>query len=323
MNFHNPPARKELIMNIPDSTIEETLRHAPRPAAPADLRDRLLAQISLPNPGCSAPQGHEPQTTWHPRHIRGGWWRRWWPALAPAAVSLACVVTVGVQQMEIEDLRRILAPLKAAQPAAQDPAVATVLPSTAEPGDGFDESDELARLRQLVNRLSLEIADLEKMRAENDRLRAALVSAQGSGLVLTPEETAALAAAREKAEMITCVNNLKQLGLAAHIWANDHDGLFPSGLAELSGLLQGNVTVCPRDAQAGTQRPYEYLRPAGEAGKEPNLVMFRCSVHGNICLADGSVQSEVATKRPYQLVDHDGVLYFDPNAPAPAEAQAK
>ena len=37
----------------------------------------------------------------------------------------------------------------------------------------------------------------------------------------------ALAKAKAKAQRITCVNNLKQVGLAARIWAGDHEEKFP------------------------------------------------------------------------------------------------
>jgi prepilin-type N-terminal cleavage/methylation domain-containing protein/prepilin-type processing-associated H-X9-DG protein len=37
----------------------------------------------------------------------------------------------------------------------------------------------------------------------------------------------ALAKAKAKAQQITCVNNLKQIGLAFHMWKNDHDGHVP------------------------------------------------------------------------------------------------
>lgn len=37
----------------------------------------------------------------------------------------------------------------------------------------------------------------------------------------------ALAKAKAKAQRITCVSNLKQIGLAFRMWANDHNGSFP------------------------------------------------------------------------------------------------
>src|SRR5689334_14856875 len=37
----------------------------------------------------------------------------------------------------------------------------------------------------------------------------------------------ALARAKDRAKRTSCINNLKQIGLAARLWANDHDGKFP------------------------------------------------------------------------------------------------
>ena len=37
----------------------------------------------------------------------------------------------------------------------------------------------------------------------------------------------ALSKAKSKAQRITCVNNLKQVGLAMRLWADNHDGKFP------------------------------------------------------------------------------------------------
>jgi len=42
--------------------------------------------------------------------------------------------------------------------------------------------------------------------------------------------------------------------------------------------------------------------------------MFRCPIHGSVCLLDGSVQMEVAKKHPEQIVQRDGKLYFGPSA---------
>lgn len=44
-----------------------------------------------------------------------------------------------------------------------------------------------------------------------------------------------------KAARISCVNNLKQVGLAFRIYANDHDGLFPMQVAENLGGAQEAV----------------------------------------------------------------------------------
>lgn len=318
-NLKCPHDDKDSLMNLQDPELERTLRQAPRPLPPATLRETLVAQITLPKtPHCVA--GVDSLSSpWRPRSAAVNWWRRWWPALAPAALSVACVVTVAVQQMEINDLRRLLEPLVAALPVDQYETSVASVPSVAPVFAASAESDELARLHDLVDRLAAEIAALENLQAENESLRAS--RSGGSGLAVTADERAALAAAYERAQVITCINNLKQLGLAAHIWAKDHNDMFPSSLSDLSAQLSASVMVCPVDAQAGSQRPYEYLRPGAEAYKEPNLVLFRCPNHGNICIGDGSAHMKVAKDRPEHLVERDGVLYYEPNSSAPAETQ--
>lgn len=114
----------------------------------------------------------------------------------------------------------------------------------------------------------------------------------------------ALSKARDKAQSISCVNNLKQLGLAARIYANDHNDQPPPDLASLQEELGSNkILVCPAD-QARLNRPlpdwknltedsssYEYLgKDFGELPGDPKRVLFRCRIHGFVCFTDGSVQ---------------------------------
>jgi hypothetical protein len=52
---------------------------------------------------------------------------------------------------------------------------------------------------------------------------------------------------------------------------------------------------------------YEYLAPSANS-IEPNRVMFRCPIHNNICLADGSVQQ--AENMTSKIIQLDGKTYF-------------
>jgi hypothetical protein len=108
--------------------------------------------------------------------------------------------------------------------------------------------------------------------------------------------------ARAKAERIACVNNLKQLGLAALIFANDHQGAYPAAIGQMSNAISDpKILVCPSDTKrnaaaswaafdASTQMTYEFPG-ASATTTEPQRVLFQCPIHGHVALGDGSVQS--------------------------------
>src|SRR5882672_11239589 len=48
-----------------------------------------------------------------------------------------------------------------------------------------------------------------------------------------------------KAQHISCVNNLKQIGLGFRIWAGDNGGKFPFQISTNAG---GTLELCSRDA---------------------------------------------------------------------------
>jgi hypothetical protein len=114
----------------------------------------------------------------------------------------------------------------------------------------------------------------------------------------------ALAKAKSKAQTIACVSNLKQMGLAARMYAADHEGAFPPDFLTMTNELSTpRILICPADpARSGhtvqtwadfdpVQSSYEYL---GADLKESTpgfetKVLSRCRFHGNECLGDGSV----------------------------------
>jgi hypothetical protein len=112
----------------------------------------------------------------------------------------------------------------------------------------------------------------------------------------------ALAKAKEKAQRINCVSNLKQVGLAARMWSNDHNGRFPPDFISMSNeLYSPKILVCPGDSSKTRVTnwsefgpgnvSYEYLQPGfDEKSGQFQTVVFQCPIHGNIGLADGSVQ---------------------------------
>jgi hypothetical protein len=317
-------------MNSPE--IENILRVAPQPAPPAGLKDQLTAQVRLPT---KEPAAKTPS----PTLASAGWLRRWWPVLAPATVSLACAGVLAVQQMQIRDLRATLRGM------SQSPATASPARPAAAAGvdAGVSEAEasakvqaEIARLRALAAQLAAEIAQLEQLSAENQRLRAK-AAALAAGY-LTPEETEALAKAKERAEAILCCNNMKQMGLASRTWAIDNGDVSPPNMLCMSNELSTpKILVCPADtgrrfvmdwaSYTSANCSYEYLAPSAP-DTEPQRVAFRCPIHGHVGLCDGSVYMGVAKDHPEQLVQRNGKLYLEyppaPQAtPAPASGTAK
>jgi hypothetical protein len=94
-----------------------------------------------------------------------------------------------------------------------------------------------------------------------------------------------LRSARNKAMQISCVNNLKQIGVASRTWALDHGDALPTDFASMAKELgTEKITCCP----AGKGVAYEILSP-GVMLSRPSVVYARCLVHDNVLLADGSV----------------------------------
>jgi prepilin-type N-terminal cleavage/methylation domain-containing protein len=106
----------------------------------------------------------------------------------------------------------------------------------------------------------------------------------------------ALAKAKAKAQRISCVNNLKQVGVATRIYATDNQDRFPWQVPELEGgsaeflaknkatetcrhwqalsneLSNPRVIRCPRDGNRTQANSFMNGRPRGAAGK--NIVPF-------------------------------------------------
>ena len=175
-------------------------------------------------------------------------------------------------------------------------------------------------MKQLASQLAAEVAQLEQIQKENQSLRIQLATPRG----LTAEELDALTKAREKALSIRCVNNLKQFGLAARMWALDNNDVNPPDIICMSNELNTpKILVCP----AETNRPaavswaaftpancsYEYLG-ALATFTEPTRVLSRCPIHGHIGLCDGSVQGGSVQDHPDWFIQRDGKLYFEPPA---------
>ena len=112
----------------------------------------------------------------------------------------------------------------------------------------------------------------------------------------------ALAKAKGKAQSISCVNNMKQIGLGARLYANDHgDKLPPDFLSMSNELVTPKILVCNGDStrtkaadwaqfNAAANVSYEFLLPGTKEEDVVSKTVFRCPIHGHIGLGDGSVQ---------------------------------
>ncbi len=228
-----------------------------------------------------------------------------------------------MQQQEIRELQKSINTL------SQSLTNETVAPSKQQ-SNSFesvraDHSQEIAQLKATASQLASEIATLEKLKTDNQKLRTQLATPVG----LSPEETEAMAKAKERAERIACVNNLKQLGLAVRIWSTDNaDGYPPDVVCMSNEMSTTKILICPTDHDRQPARDfgsftmancsYEWFLngpPAGQhpsLGEEPTRVLTRCPIHRNIGLYDGSVLQLSEKSYLESFVTRDGKLYHEP-----------
>ncbi|HTI71101.1 MAG TPA: DUF4190 domain-containing protein [Candidatus Limnocylindria bacterium] len=118
----------------------------------------------------------------------------------------------------------------------------------------------------------------------------------GAGMLLP-----ALAKAKERAQRVACVNNLKNIGLAVRIWSTDHGDKMPVGFLQITNeLTSPKILICPSDPTRSAPPPgapwtldnitYEFLPGDGLGGNQADTPIVICPIHGNELMADGSVQ---------------------------------
>jgi hypothetical protein len=258
----------------------------------------------------------------------GGWLQSWWATLATGVLLISGAAVLSVQRGEIDLLKTSIEALRAA--SANAPS-ATSTPASTESqsfGAATETSEqEIARLKGAVSQLEAEVARSEETRSANDKMRTQL--ARSAAPTFTPEEIAAMDnpnSPKARAENIMCVNNLKQLGLAAKTWALDNT-LLPPDVRSMSNEISNlKLLICPADhsrrpatdwsSVSSADSSYHYLAPSA-MDDEPTRVMFLCPIHGHVCLCDGSVQSAVAKDHPERLVQRDWKLFYQGDAPPP------
>jgi len=288
-----------------DTQIESHLRKAPSPSAPAGLKRQLLADIRLPQSQVS-PAGVVDAALF---------WRRWFPAFAVGLLFLGCLIVLGVQTSQLLDLRRENTALQAAtanlEQLRQHNAELQRLRTSSQQAERFrKDNEELLKLKAEAAELRDRTSELSTLRAEQQRLQAERAAAAAKAGIAQEEDP--FAKQKEKSLSLQCINNLKQIGLAARLWANDHktNGLPTDWLAMRNELNTPKVLTCPADTGRtpaiswdqfdGSSVSYELPSMAPDE-RDPYTVYSRCRVHGHIGLTDGSAHSGVKSDRFQQV----------------------
>jgi hypothetical protein len=294
-----------------DQSIEKLLRKAPAPKVPADLADNLIAGIRLE-------RSESRRSEWSTPLSR---LRRWLPGVCYAAFAVTCLGVVGVQVNQLAELRHENESLR-----ARNQNLDALREANAEFQRLRNENGELDRLRRNeadIDRLQSEIARLRQqsdglaqLRAENQRLKAAAAAMPGG----KPDF---FAEAESKAERVACVNNLKQIGLAARIFANDNKGQYPADFMSMTNELQSwKILHCPADksrqitswAQVAAGDVSYKISTAGLTDRDnPSIVVYECPLHHNVGMLDGSVQQLSEAGMTNQIrMDNNGRRVFVP-----------
>ncbi len=280
-------------MNETEKT-ESLLRKAPRLRVPPGLREKLQGQIVLRDTEI----GETPRHDWPP------FLRRWLPVLAFSAFFLACVVAIAVQSNLLSELRRENEGLRASgqnlEQLRQDNSEYQRMTAENQQLERLrNDNLEVQQLRIEAAQLRSQLQELSSLQTENQRLLSGRKAAESRTPLNSEPEDDPFEAARKEAQRAACVNNLKQIGLAARMWSNDHGDFLPSDFLTMSNELNSpRVLTCRGDTNRAAavnwsafgpgNVSYELLSP-GISETKVSAVYVRCPIHNNVLLADGSV----------------------------------
>ena len=89
---------------------------------------------------------------------------------------------------------------------------------------------------------------------------------------------------RSKANIVSCQENLQKISLALNLYANEHQGRFPSDLAELSegGYVEDETVFdCPSSSQIGDAQEPDYHYTSGYTILSPSATKIVFGKSGN------------------------------------------
>lgn len=282
-----------------DTLIEELLRKSPRLTVPQGLEDQLKAGIRLSR----KEQAFEIVSPWSLLLKR----------LIPIAACVIAISVVAVQgvmlhrlRTENEKLNKALQSIESIQTIKQE-ELEQVRNMGAELARLHKDQLELQQLRKDTESMRREVSDMEQVRAANLQLK-------NQQIAMTATNVDFFAQQKIEADAALCVNNMKQIGLGARLWVSDHEdkpgairGEYPKTFAEFRAEAgDPKVFFCPIDAELRRnateadidqgRSSYIFVTP-GANENEPDVVITRCPHHGNVGLADGSVQKGVLNRR--------------------------
>src|SRR5271155_5874405 len=80
----------------------------------------------------------------------------------------------------------------------------------------------------------------------------------------------ALARAKQKAQRISCINNMKQVGTAYRLWENDNGDKYPCAQTEALGGCSGLMGTAPNaNSEGNAFLPYAIMQ--NEMGQSPKI----------------------------------------------------
>ncbi|MEW6159325.1 MAG: hypothetical protein AB1813_18015 [Verrucomicrobiota bacterium] len=284
-----------------NETIETLLRKAPAPRPPKELLGQLTADLQ--------------RRSCPPTHAAFAWWSWLKPWLPVTACLVLGMIVMGAQLATLSELKQQNDALRQSlgdfDALRKENAEYRRLSALAAEIERLDQAlAEIATLKSEIARFKTTLSEMAKLQFENDKIIAELK--------LPPDvNTEMVVDARAKAQRITCVNHLKNLGLAARIWASDHDDVLPPDVLAIQNQLSSpKLLVCPSDdtrsAAANWQQftlancSYEFLASNAKS-IDAKRVLSRCAIHNNVGLVDGSVHQLPLDR---VLVEKDGKLYM-------------